>query len=71
MTEEFPAKFDVHLIAYDKNFQLFSETKIPEKNLVPQTYFWKDNAIWMHENLEDKLGFVRLRLIEQILTSTN
>jgi len=59
-TDDIPAKFDIHLIAYDKDFQLLSETKIPEMNSVPQTYFWKDNAIWMHENVEDELGFVRL-----------
>jgi len=61
-TDELPAKFEVHLIAYDKDFQLLSETKIPEMNSVPQTYFWKDNAIWMHENVEDELGFVKMRL---------
>lgn len=55
-----PAKFDIHLIAYDKNFQLLSETKIPEMNDIPQVYFWKDDSIWLHENIDDELAFVRL-----------
>lgn len=63
MTDELPAKFDIHLIAYDKDFQLLSETKIPEMNTVPQVHFWKDNALWMHENVEDELGFVRLKFL--------
>jgi hypothetical protein len=62
-TDELLAKFDVHLVAYDKDFQLLSETKIPEMNSVAQIYFWKDNAIWMHENVEDELGFVRLKFL--------
>lgn len=62
-TDELPAKFDIHLIKYDKDFQLLSETKIPEMNTVPQVYFWKDESIWLHENLDDELAFVRLTLL--------
>ncbi|WP_373497019.1 DUF4221 family protein [Aquiflexum sp.] len=60
--DEIPAKYDIHLIAYDKNFHLLSETKIPEMNSIPQVYFWKNNSIWLHENVDDELGFVRMSI---------
>lgn len=61
-TDDLPSKFDIHLIAYDKDFKLMSETFIPEMNTIPQVYFWKDNSIWLHENVEDELGFVKISL---------
>ncbi|MCL6258559.1 DUF4221 domain-containing protein [Aquiflexum sp. TKW24L] len=59
-TDELPAKFDIHLVAYDKEFKLLSETFMSEMNTIPQVYFWKDDGIWLHENIDDELAFVRL-----------
>jgi hypothetical protein len=61
-TDELPAKFDIHLVAYDKDFKLLSETFILEMNTIPQVYFWKDDGIWLHENIDDELAFVRLSI---------
>jgi hypothetical protein len=61
-TDELPTKFDIHLIAYNKDFNLLSETFIPEMNTIPQVYFWKDNSIWLHENIDDELAFIRLSI---------
>lgn len=60
--DEIPAKFDIHLVAYDKEFKLLYETFIPEMNTIPQVYFWKDNSIWLHENIDDELGFMRMSI---------
>jgi hypothetical protein len=61
-TDELPVKFDIYLVAYDKDFKLLSETFIPEMNTIPQVYFWKDNSIWLHENMDDELAFIRLSI---------
>lgn len=53
---------NVYLTVFDKELNMLSEKKIPEYQKVPGTYFAKDGAIWIHENLDDELGFVRIKI---------
>lgn len=61
-TDDIPSKYNIHLVVYDKDFVLLGEALIPGMNDIPQVYFWKNNRIWLHENVEDELGFVRLSI---------
>ncbi|MCC5938074.1 MAG: DUF4221 family protein [Lunatimonas sp.] len=52
----------IFLTVFDKNLEMLGESRIPELNKVPGTYFVKDGAIWIFENMEDELGFLRLSI---------
>ncbi|EON78514.1 hypothetical protein ADIS_0983 [Lunatimonas lonarensis] len=52
----------IYLTVFDKNLEMLEESKIPELNKVPGTYFVKYGAIWIFENMEDELGFLRLKI---------
>ena len=52
----------IFLTVFDKNLEMLAESGIPELKNVPGTYFVKDGAIWIFENMEDELGFVRLSI---------
>jgi hypothetical protein len=52
----------VYLTLFDKNLEMIAEALVPELTTIPQTYFVKDGAIWIFENMEDELGFVRLSI---------
>ncbi|NHE59015.1 DUF4221 family protein [Cyclobacterium sp. GBPx2] len=53
---------NIYLTVFDKNLEMLAESGIPELSKVSDTYFVKDGAIWIFENMEDELGFVRLRI---------
>jgi hypothetical protein len=55
-----PDKLDVYLTVYDKNLALIAESIVPALNKVPARHFAKDGKIWIFENIEDEMGFVRL-----------
>jgi len=55
-----PDKLDVYLTVYDKNLALIAESIVPALNKVPARHFAKDGKIWIFENVEDEMGFVRL-----------
>ena len=42
--------------------EMLAESIVPELKNIPQTYFVKDGAVWIFENMEDELGFVRLSI---------
>lgn len=53
---------DVFLSVFDEDFKLISESKIPEIQNRPAKHFVKDGKIWLYENIDDELAFVRLTI---------
>lgn len=56
-------KANVYLTIFDQEFKMLGEMQLPEYNKVPGRLFVKDGMIWIHENVDDELGFVRLKVI--------
>ncbi|MDN3687273.1 hypothetical protein [Cyclobacterium jeungdonense] len=44
----------------DKDFNPISEGELPEINNYPPFHFAKDGKLWLFENIEDEMGFVRM-----------
>jgi len=57
-----PADAEVFLVVLDKGFKLISETPIETFTKMPSRHFVKNGSIWIFENLDDEMGFVRLSL---------
>lgn len=55
-----PSSALIYLSVYDKNFNLVAESKIPQLTKRLSRHFAKDGKIWLFENMEDEMGFVRL-----------
>ncbi|MDN3688773.1 DUF4221 family protein [Cyclobacterium jeungdonense] len=56
---------DVFLSVFDMEFNLLSETPIPELNTNPSAkYFVKDGMLWVFQNRDDEMGFVRVVISE-------
>lgn len=55
-----PTGASVYLTIYDADFNLLRETAVPELDQPPAYHFAKDGKIWIFENLEDEMRFVRL-----------
>jgi len=53
----------VYLSIYDKDFNLIGEGQLPPFKDHPGFHFAKDGKIWMFENIEDEMGFVRFGII--------
>jgi len=52
---------DVYLSVFDQEFKLISEMPLPElNNKSSAKYFAKDGMLWVFENRDDEMGFVRL-----------
>ncbi len=54
----------VYLTVYDKDLNQIAESRIPMLTKKPAYHFVKDGKIWMYENMEDELGFVRLSILD-------
>jgi hypothetical protein len=52
----------VYLSAFDADLNLLGETEVADYRKQPGVHFVKDGQIWMFENVEDELGFVRFRV---------
>nr|MBI1231250.1 DUF4221 domain-containing protein [Cytophagales bacterium] len=52
----------VYLTVFDKNLEMIAESIVPQLTSIPQTYFVKDGAIWIFENMEDEMGFLQLSI---------
>lgn len=52
----------VFLSIYDKDFTIMTEAPVPQLVINPVRYFVREGDIWIFENIEDDLGFVRLSL---------
>ncbi|MDO6438187.1 DUF4221 family protein [Cyclobacterium sp. 1_MG-2023] len=55
-----PSSVKVYLSVYDGNFNLLRESHVPVLDKAPSHHFAKDGKIWIFENMEDEMGFVRL-----------
>lgn len=55
-------KADVYLTVLDGNFKVLGESKVDILDRRPAKHFVKDGKIWIYENIDDELGFVRLSL---------
>ncbi|MCH7410945.1 DUF4221 domain-containing protein [Belliella sp. DSM 111904] len=53
---------DSFINLYDNNFKLVSEIPLPTSNKTPGSYFVKNGAVWVFENLDDEMGFVRIKI---------
>lgn len=58
-----PSGANVYLAIYDKDLKLIQETQLPFLTQKPSRYFTKGGMLWIFINLEDDMGFVRLKLI--------
>lgn len=58
--EEKGGNTTVYLTAYDEELNLLGETVVPELTKKPAKHFAKDGKIWIYENLDDEMAFVRL-----------
>jgi len=56
-------KNKIYLTILDKDFQVLAETLIEELKNPPSTHFVKDGKIWIFENIEDELAFIRLSIL--------
>lgn len=54
--------YKVVLTVFDKDLQMLGEVLVPDYRKKYGVYFVKDGAIWIHENVDDELGFVRLKV---------
>jgi hypothetical protein len=57
-------KADVFLTVFDKELNMLWERKLDGFTKPPVTSFFKDGAIWIHENVNDELGFIRIKVLE-------
>lgn len=53
-------KITVYLTAYDKELNQIAETVVPELSQKPAKHFAKDGKIWIYQNMDDEMGFIRL-----------
>ncbi|MFN4000160.1 DUF4221 family protein [Algoriphagus sp.] len=51
---------EVFLSVFDKELELIGEALIPEITTAPKKHFTKDGKIWIFENIDDELAFIRL-----------
>lgn len=55
-----PIGATVYLSVLDKDFNLMAEGAVPQLDRTPSFHFAKDGKLWLFENIEDEMGFVRL-----------
>lgn len=53
---------EVFLSVFDKDFTLLAESALPQLNKKPGQHFVKDGQIWIFENIDDEMAFLRLTL---------
>jgi hypothetical protein len=52
----------IYLSVYDSSINLLTESEVPQLNKIPGFHFVKDGKIWIFENVEDEMAFVRLSI---------
>lgn len=57
---------NIFLTIYDKDFKIVSEVPLPQLSKTPSRYFVRDGMIWIYENFEDELAFIRLTIKEGV-----
>lgn len=51
---------EVFLTVLDKDLNIIKETFLDSYQKNPRSHFFLDNKIWLYENMDDELGFVRI-----------
>jgi hypothetical protein len=51
---------EVFLTVLDKDLNIVKETFLDHYQKNPESHFFYDNKIWLYENIDDELGFVRI-----------
>lgn len=51
---------NIYFSVFDKGFNLLQEVPVPELDSESSKYFVRDGKLWVFENLDDELAFVRL-----------
>lgn len=57
-----PSGAKVYLTIFDKDLNQIAESRVPMLTYKPAFHFVKDGKIWIFENMEDEMGFVRLHI---------
>ncbi|WP_114748582.1 DUF4221 family protein [Pleomorphovibrio marinus] len=57
-------KSSVFLTVFDADFNVIAESLVEDLTKPPGFHFVKDRKIWMYENMEDEMGFVRLLILD-------
>ncbi|MHA7128049.1 DUF4221 family protein [Algoriphagus namhaensis] len=52
----------VYLSIFDSDLNLVKEAELPSVKKLPYKHFVKDGMVWMYENVDDELAFVRLKI---------
>ncbi len=60
--EEYEKKTKVYLTAYDRELNQIGESLVPQLFKKPAKHFAKDGKIWIYENINDEMGFIRISL---------
>ena len=51
-----------YLTVFDEQFSIIGEQALPSLKIIPNHAFIKDEDIWIPVNLEDEMGFVRIKI---------
>lgn len=62
--EENESKTMVYLTAFDKDLNMLGEILVPQLTKKPGRHFARDGKVWIYENINDEMGFVRLAISE-------
>ncbi|MFO7826932.1 MAG: DUF4221 family protein [Cyclobacterium sp.] len=57
-----PTGAKVYLTVFDKDLNQIAESRVPMLTNKPAYHFAKDGKIWIFENMEDEMGFVRMSI---------
>jgi hypothetical protein len=53
----------VFISIFDEDLNLLTESPVTEQTAPPKKHFVKDGKIWIFENVEDELAFIRLGIM--------
>ncbi|PSL03469.1 DUF4221 family protein [Cecembia rubra] len=56
---------EVFLSVFDKDFNLLAESAVPQLNKKPGRHFVKNGQIWIFENIDDEMAFLRLQILDR------
>lgn len=56
---------EVFLSVFDKDLNLLAESVVPQLNKRAAKHFVKDGQIWIFENIDDEMAFLRLEILDR------
>ncbi|WP_291787268.1 DUF4221 family protein [Cecembia sp.] len=60
-----PIGAEVFLSVFDQDFNLIAESLVPNLNQRPAKQIVKDGQIWIFENMDDEIAFLRLEILDK------